>query len=84
MSRKISGDDELVFRKEFGRRLKALRGRTGLTQTEFATKISLQLLAVQRYEAGQRLPDVYLLRRIATEFGCNLHWLICGVGSEER
>jgi len=82
MSRKISGDAELAFRKEFGRRFRELRARTELTQTEFAGRISLQLLAVQRYEAGQRLPDVYLLRRIASEFGCNLHWLICGEESE--
>lgn len=78
MSRKIGGADEIAFRQAFGERLRGIRKQNGLTHAALAAKLGLQQLAVQRYEAGDRTPDIFLLKRLAEELKCDLHLLICG------
>lgn len=45
--------------------LKQKREETGLTQEEVAKKSKIQTRRYQRYEAGERVPDVYTAQRIA-------------------
>lgn len=44
--------------REFGRRLKHVRERTGFSQGELATRIGVTQATVSRWECGEHLPDV--------------------------
>ena len=62
-----------------GHRIKELRERLGLTQAEFAAKISLTPSAITQYERSLRTPSVDILVRIVSEFSVNANYLLgCG------
>lgn len=45
--------------------LKIKRKEKGLTQSEIAEKAKISILAYQRYEYGERVPNVYIAQLIA-------------------
>ena len=49
--------------------LKAIRVSKGFTQTQIAEKVGITLRSYQRYEAGERTPDVYIGQQIAKAVG---------------
>lgn len=67
-------DDVLVER---GRKLKDLRDKADLTQTEFAEKIGATRSLVNMWEAGERPVKLNYLERIADFFGCTVDYLLC-------
>ena len=61
-------------------KLKELRKREGLTQTELARALQVSVGAVGNWESGTRNPDVRMLRRIADCFSVTVEHL---TGAEE-
>lgn len=45
--------------------LKQIRKQQGLKQLEIAKKVNISLMSYQRYEYGERVPDVYTAQLIA-------------------
>ena len=48
-----------------GKELKEARLKTGLTQAEVAKKVKISTMSYQRYEYGERVPDAYMVQRLA-------------------
>ena len=61
---RIAGDT--TVKKAFGRRLRALRGRRGLTQQALADRAHLNLSYIFRLEKGQRNPTLLVLHDLAS------------------
>lgn len=61
---------------EVGRRIAEVRG--GLSQADFAARLSVDRKSVNRWEAGERLPDGGSLLKLLTEFGADLNYLLTG------
>ncbi|MCL2797937.1 MAG: XRE family transcriptional regulator [Firmicutes bacterium] len=60
----------------FALRLKELRRKNGLTQTEFAKIFEIGLATVAMWESSQRNPPAKMLMRIADRFGVTLDYLL--------
>ena len=54
----------------------ALRQSAGITQTQLAEKINYSDKAVSKWERGESLPDIAVLKTIADLFGVTLDWLV--------
>lgn len=61
-------------------RIKFVRQRSKLTQTEFAEKIGLSRNFIAKVEMGNREPSDRTIKDICRVFGCNEVWLRTGVG----
>jgi len=59
-----------------GQRIKAERGRAGLTQEQLAEKADLAPRTVQKIEAGQITILISTLRRIRRAIGCDYPTLL--------
>jgi len=59
-----------------GQRIKALRG--ALSQKDFSRKVGVPFRSFQRYESGERVPSVEILKRISDQTGTPLDRLIKG------
>ena len=46
---------------EFARRVREIRERLGLSQSEFAERFGMSLRSLQEWEQARRLPDVAVL-----------------------
>ena len=57
---------------ELGRRVRELRVRQGLSQTELARRASMTQPAVARFEAGGTVPTLPVLERLARSLGAEL------------
>jgi len=64
------------WKQEFPQRLKELREDIGVTQEEFARKISITRQSLSYYEKGERLPDIDILGRICDATGCSASYLL--------
>ena len=53
-------------------RLRWLRRRNGLTQSDVAHKLTLTVQAVSKWETGKNLPDITLLPEIADLYGVTI------------
>ena len=60
----------------FMKNLTALRKSAGLTQAELADKLNYSDKAVSKWERGESLPDIYVLKQIADCFGLTVDALI--------
>lgn len=67
----------------FGQRIKQLRQELGLSQRDFAEKISVTASALSAYEKGQKNPSVNVAINIAIAFNVSLDWL-CGIKNIEN
>lgn len=70
-----------VFR---GDRLKVMRERMGLSQTEFADQLGLQVAHYGRFELGNAEPSPVILVKIANLIGVSTDWLLGAVDRPER
>lgn len=61
-------------------RIKLLRKKKGLTQTEFGKIIGVKHNTVTSYETGKRVPTDAVLLSICREFKVNEEWLKNGTG----
>jgi transcriptional regulator with XRE-family HTH domain len=57
---------------ELGRRVRELRVRQGLSQTELARRAGMTQPAVARFEAGGTVPTLPVLERLARSLGAEL------------
>ena len=60
----------------FGKKLKMLRKKAGLTQANLAKKLGISPSSVGMYEQGRREPDSAMLIRIADLFNVSVDYLI--------
>lgn len=57
-------------------RLKLIREDRNKTKEQVANYLEIQLRAYQRYEAGERVPDLEKLKSLAKYFNCTLDYLV--------
>ena len=60
----------------FSEKLQLLRKNKGLTQEEFAEKLSVSRQAVAKWEAGQAYPDIFNLIRISDLMNVSVDYLV--------
>ena len=60
----------------FGKKLKILRKKIGITQANLAKKLGISPSAVGMYEQGRREPDSAMLIKIADLFDVSVDYLI--------
>lgn len=60
----------------FGKKLKMLREKEGLTQEQFAKKFNLLKSSISMYENDVRLPNVELVKEFATFFNVSIDYLL--------
>lgn len=60
----------------FGKRIKELRNKERLTQRQFAEKYDADNSTVSRWESGKAKPDPSTMKKIASDFGVSLDWLM--------
>ena len=56
--------------------LVVLRNGMGMTQLQLAEKLAYSDKAVSKWERGESIPDVYMLKQIADLFGVTVDFLI--------
>ena len=61
-------------------RIKELRKKLGLNQTEFGMKLGLKQASIAGYECGVRTPIDAVITSICREFNVNETWLRTGDG----
>ena len=61
-------------------RIKAVRKRSQLTQTEFGDRIGATRAMIASYEGGAVIPADSILKLISKEFGISYAWLKTGNG----
>lgn len=64
-----------------GKKLRQIREQEGLSQKDFAGRLNVNPVSMNRIEKGGQLPDVHVLRGLRDLFGVDLNWL---VGSDAR
>ena len=62
--------------KEFSKNLKTLRAKQGLSQKDLADLLNVDRTTVAGWETKDRMPDVFLLIRIADIFDTTLDELV--------
>ena len=60
----------------FGKKLRLLRKKFGMTQTNLAKKLGISPSTVGMYEQGRRQPDSVMLKKIADMFNVSVDYLI--------
>ena len=65
-----------------GDRIRAVRSRHSLSQTEFAERLGVSLQTVLRAEKNKFLPSGETLFRLAKDFTVDLNWLLLGTKME--
>jgi transcriptional regulator with XRE-family HTH domain len=65
----------------FAQRVKTLREREGISQTELARNIEVMQGAIGNWETGKRVPDAQMLQKIANYFNVTVDFLL-GNGEE--
>ena len=60
-----------------------LRGSLGLTQAQLGEKLNYSDKSVSKWERGESLPDVYVLKQIADMAGVTVDYLLCAHEGEE-
>ncbi len=61
---KMSSNQNLALPRGFGDRIRRLRGKLGLTQTQFAQSLGVSFASVNRWENSQSRPSALAWRRI--------------------
>lgn len=78
-STRFHDGDIMESMEKTGDRIRLLRKTLGLTQSEFAERISLSRGAVGNWEHDKGITQKNL-QQIAETFGCSLDWLLSGKG----
>ena len=64
--------------EKFGKMIKEIREKNHLTQKDLADKYGVTYQAVSKWERGQNLPDISLIREISRDFNVSIDSLIDG------
>lgn len=78
MSSEHMGNGEKVKVKALGQRIRVARERAGLKQAELARRCGVISTTAWRWEDGRAEPSLAMLRRISSEVGVELGWLVAG------
>lgn len=65
-------------------RIRLLRNKLGLNQTDFGKRIGVKQGSVAGYESGARNPIDAVITSICREFDVNEEWLRTGAGGEDN
>lgn len=60
----------------FGKILKSLRTRKGMTQSELGEKLNISKVSISKYENGNQFPDTDTLQKIADVFSVSTDYLL--------
>lgn len=63
---------EQECRKEFGRRLRRLMWRNGISQAELSDKTGISVPVLSNYITGKNTPSFYKVDKIAKAIGCSV------------
>lgn len=69
---------------DLGKKIKQIREEYGLTQKEFAKKLGVSGITIQKYEKGEREPSYTFLKRLEEIFGVDINWLFGKTKREEE
>ncbi len=58
----------------FPKRFRETRGR--MTHMALADELGISRAMVKRYEAGQQMPKIFVLKRMAQRFNISADWLL--------
>lgn len=61
----------------FGKRLRAARIKSGLTQQQVADSLDITVNAYQKYEQSMRSPSLETLVKLADLFCVPTDWILC-------
>ena len=61
-----------------------LRTEAGLTQLTFAELLNYSDKAVSKWERGESIPDIFILKRIADHFGVTVDYLLSQTHTKEK
>lgn len=64
--------------KELGNKIKQIRGKE--SRAEFAKKHNIHPNTLQRWENGERQPDLEFLKKLVIEYDLSPEWLFLGEG----
>lgn len=67
-----------------GKNITKLRTSSKLTQAEFAEQLNYTDKAVSKWERGESLPDIVILKQIADMFGVNVDYLLSEHRDDEK
>ena len=68
-------NDEIIWRKQFGNKLKRLIHLKDMTQCEFAKESGIDETVLSKYITGSRMPSPYRIRHIAKILNCDISCL---------
>lgn len=60
----------------FGENIKLLREKGRLTQRQFGEKYNTDGSNISRWETGKAMPDSSVIKKIASDFGVSIDWLM--------
>ena len=72
------------FKKIVAKNIIQLRTSLGMTQTQLGEALNYSDKSVSKWERGESLPDVYVLKRIADLAGVTVDWLLNDHEGEEN
>lgn len=64
------------MKNNIGTKIKELRKKAGLNQTEMAEKLGVHLQTISRYEKGKLIPSSEILSVLAEKFRVDAGWLL--------
>ena len=64
------------------RNLSELRRRAGMTQQDLAAELNYTDKAISKWERGESVPDIVILKQIADLFGVTVDYLLCSAHEE--
>lgn len=69
------------MRREIGKRIRLVRDKKGITQSELGEKLGIQFQHVSKYERGETVPTWENLIKLHEFYDVNINWLLTGKGT---
>ena len=73
--RNIRNDDERIWYKKFGDKIKRMIHIRNMTQAQLASELGISEVVLSRYITGARIPSSYLVYQIARILNCDVNCL---------
>ncbi|WP_204256122.1 helix-turn-helix domain-containing protein [Staphylococcus sp. GDB8P47P] len=67
-----------------GYRIANLRTAAEETQVQFSGRYSVNRLAVIRWECGENIPKMDVLKQMAIDFNTTVEWILYGEGEKDE
>ncbi|WP_145232666.1 helix-turn-helix domain-containing protein [Staphylococcus arlettae] len=71
-------------RRFMGYRIANLRTAAEETQVQFSGRYSVNRLAVIRWECGENIPKMDVLKQMAIDFNTTVEWILYGEGEKDE